>query len=220
MRSSCICDVFTAFQPFKQSQVSSFFPFAHTCSLLHASNSAFSNLNLPSAHHIVPRDNHIIRAIMPINQGLLKRNPSLSPKEFSDSWYGRHAQLVVPFFLHSGVTYYAQIHAPLSTTLPGLDLTPFSGAAEMPSEDVLKIFAPDPPMPQWVKEYYEEVILEDEKRLLESLAAEHIVQVEEGTVSGEKRVIIQGGKSVVQVEGGGGWETWRRYEERGKEAAK
>jgi hypothetical protein len=214
MRSSCICDVFTASQPFKQSQVSSFFP---TCPLLHTSNSTFLNLNPSSTHRIVPRDNYITWAIMPINQGLLKRNPSLSPKEFSDSWYGRHAQLVVPFFLHSGVTYYAQIHAPLSTKLSDLDLSAFSGAAEMPSEDVLKIFAPDLPMPKWKKEYYEEVILVDEKRLLESLATEHIVQVEEGAVSGEKRVIIQAGKSVIQVEEGI-WEVWRGYEQRGKQS--
>ena len=54
----------------------------------------------------------------------------------------------------------------------------------MPSEDVLKIFAPDPPMPKWVQDYYEEVILVDEKRLLESLATEHIVQVDEGYSDG------------------------------------
>lgn len=167
---------------------------------------------------------------MPVAQGLLKRNPSLSPKDFSNSWYGRHAQLVTPFFLHSGVTYYAQvlfpsnaipsfnslqIHAPLTTNDPKVDLTPFSGAAEMPSEDVLKIFAPDPPMPQWKKDYYEEVILKDEKKLLESLATEHLVQVAEGTVSGERKVVIQGGKSVVPVDGSV-WEVWREYEARGK----
>jgi hypothetical protein len=152
---------------------------------------------------------------MPINQGLLKRNPSLTPQEFSESWYSRHAQLVVPFFLHSGVTYYAQVHGPLTTSSSDLDLTPFSGAAEMRSEDVLKIFAPDTPMPRWKKEYYEEVILRDEKRLLVSLATEHLVQVGEGTVSGERRMIIQDGKSVIQVEEGV-WEVWRGYEERRK----
>ncbi|KAE9363626.1 hypothetical protein N431DRAFT_431827 [Stipitochalara longipes BDJ] len=152
---------------------------------------------------------------MPINQGLLKRNTSLTPKAFSDSWYRRHAQLVVPFFIHSGVTYYAQVHGPLTTTSTELDLTPFSGAAEMRSEDVLKIFAPDSPMPQWKKDYYEEVILQDEKRLLESLATEHLVQVGEGTVSGERRMVIQGGKSVIEVEESI-WEVWRRYEAREK----
>jgi hypothetical protein len=152
---------------------------------------------------------------MPINQGLLKRNPSLTPQEFSESWYSRHAQLVVPFFLHSGVTYYAQVHAPLTTSSSDLDLTSFSGAAEMRSEDVLKIFAPDTPMPSWKREYYEEVILRDEKRLLVSLAMEHLVQVGEGTVSGERRMIIQDGKSVIQIEEGV-WEVWRGYEERRK----
>jgi hypothetical protein len=156
---------------------------------------------------------------MPINQGLLKRNPALTPKEFSDSWYGRHAQLVTPFFLHSGVTYYAQIHGPLSNTTPDLDLSPFSGAAEIPSEDVLKIFAPDPPMPQWKKDYYEEVILKDEKRLLESLATEHLVQVGEGTVNGVRRVVIEGGESRIDVEEEV-WRVWRGYEARGEEDGK
>ena len=152
---------------------------------------------------------------MPINQGLLKRNPSLTSEQFFESWYGRHAQLVVPFFLHFGITYYAQIHGPLSTSTPDLDLSTFSGAAEMRSEDVLKIFAPDPPMSKWVQDYYEEVILVDEKRLLGSLATEHIVQVDEGTVMGERKVVIQDGKSVVEVEESV-WESWRKYEKRGK----
>ena len=89
----------------------------------------------------------------------------------------------------------------------------------MPSEDVLKIFAPDPPMPKWVQDYYEEVILVDEKRLLESLATEHIVQVDEGTVMGERKVVIQDGKSMVEVEESV-WETWRKYEKKGKEEEK
>ncbi len=109
---------------------------------------------------------------MPINQGLLKRNPSITPEQFSESWYDCHAQLVVPFFLHFVITYYAQIHTPLSTFSPDLDISSFSGAAEMPSEDVLKILTPDPPMPKWVQDYYEEVISVDEKKLLESLATE------------------------------------------------
>jgi hypothetical protein len=156
---------------------------------------------------------------MPINQGLLKRNPSLTPEQFSGSWYNRHAHLVVPFFLHFGITYYAQVHAPLSTSSPDLDMSSFSGAAELRSEDVLKIFAPDPPMPKWVQDYYVEVILVDEKRLLESLATEHIVQVDEGTVLGERKIIIQDGKSVVEVEESV-WDTWRMYEKKGKEEGK
>lgn len=89
----------------------------------------------------------------------------------------------------------------------------------MPSEDVLKIFAADPPMPKWVQDYYEDVILVDEKRLLESLATKHIVQVDEGTVMGERKVVIQEGKSAVEVEPSV-WETWRKYEKRGKEEEK
>jgi hypothetical protein len=43
------------------------------------------------------------------------------------------------------------------------------------------------------------VILEDEKRLLVSLATVNIVQVGAGTVSGEKRAAIQDGESVIEV---------------------
>jgi hypothetical protein len=84
---------------------------------------------------------------------------------------------------------------------------------------VLKIFAPGNPMAQWKQDYYEEVILKDEKRLLISLATEHILQVDEGTVSGEKRVVIQDGKSVIEIPESI-WEVWRGYEERGKKGTR
>ena len=83
----------------------------------------------------------------------------------------------------------------------------------------MKIFAPELPMPQWKKDYYEKVILKDEKRLLESLATEHLVQVGEGTVSGERRVVIEGGKSLIEVEERV-WELWREYEKSGAEGEK
>ena len=69
-------------------------------------------------------------------------------------------------------------------------------------------------MPQWKKDYYAEVILKDERRLLESLATEHLVQVGEGTVKGERKVVIEDGKSLIEVEESV-WEVWRGFEKRG-----
>jgi len=53
----------------------------------------------------------------------------------------------------------------------------------------------------------------DELRFLVSNAGEHLKGVEPGGVVGEKRVIIEGGKSVVEVPESV-WEVWREYEKR------
>ena len=44
-----------------------------------------------------------------IQQGLFKRDPKFSAEEFSETWYRDHGALVIPFFLHLGVNYYAQV---------------------------------------------------------------------------------------------------------------
>jgi hypothetical protein len=51
-----------------------------------------------------------------IRQALLKRNPAMTPEEFSNHWFTKHAPLVVPLFLQSKTTYYEQAR----------DLPPFS----------------------------------------------------------------------------------------------
>ncbi|KAF8849280.1 hypothetical protein BDZ45DRAFT_752928 [Acephala macrosclerotiorum] len=53
---------------------------------------------------------------------LMKRNHNLTLDEFSESWYKDRGTLIVPYFLHSGVTYYAQIHAPLSTSSTDINI--------------------------------------------------------------------------------------------------
>lgn len=55
-----------------------------------------------------------------MDQGLLKRNPALTPAEFSHHWYHVHAPLVIPFFLHSGTQHYEQArpHLPPSPHSP------------------------------------------------------------------------------------------------------
>ena len=165
-----------------------------------------------------------------MDQGLLKRNPTMTQKEFSNHWLTKHAPLVVPFFLHSGITHYEQvcnasppdslrhltvvllqIHGPLSTSNPTLDVSAWDGAAAMPAQELLDMPAP---MPKWKDDYYKEIILSDERRFLVSEALEHILRVDPGTVTGEKKVIIENGKCLVEVKEEI-WKVWREYEIRG-----
>ncbi|KFY38589.1 hypothetical protein V495_06478 [Pseudogymnoascus sp. VKM F-4514 (FW-929)] len=147
-----------------------------------------------------------------MDQGLLKRNPSLTPAEFSHHWYHVHAPLVVPFFLHSGIQHYEQMHSPLSTDDPNLDISVWDGVAGLPPQEVLD--APSQ-MPKWKEDYYRDVILPDEKRFLVSAALEHIFRVGPGTVRGERKVVIREGKAVIEV-GEEVWRVWREYEKRGE----
>ena len=48
---------------------------------------------------------------MSLGQALLKRHPDTTRDQFSENWL-RHATIVVPYFLHSGVPYYAQVSWP------------------------------------------------------------------------------------------------------------
>ncbi|KAF8867092.1 hypothetical protein BDZ45DRAFT_3165 [Acephala macrosclerotiorum] len=128
-----------------------------------------------------------------MDQGLLKRNPSLTSEQFYHHWLYNHAPLVVPFFLHSGVKHYEQIHGPLifskdPVTL-SVDISTFDGAA---------------------------VILPDERRFLFSEALDHIMRVPPQTVKGERKVVIDAGKSLIEVKEGV-WKVWREYEAREKE---
>lgn len=93
---------------------------------------------------------------------------------------------------------------------------PGSGAAEMQSEDVLKILAPSTPTPQWKQDYYKEVILKDEIRLLGCPAAEQILQVGPETVQGERKVLIKDGKATFDIPESV-LELWGSYEKRGEQ---
>jgi hypothetical protein len=163
---------------------------------------------------------------MPNNQALIKSKPGLTQQQFSDLWYA-HAAIVAPMFLYSGVQYYAQvttssipfpfpshtpqIHGPLTTTssLSTLDLSPWAGAAEKPPSDSS---VEDPP---WLNDYYREVVMVDEKRFLDRDAEVWFKRIEPGTVEGERKIIIDGGKLLIEIP-----ETvvrvWRDYEKRGK----
>lgn len=64
--------------------------------------------------------------------------------------------------------------------------------------------------------YYQEIVVPDERTFLVSEAMKHVKRVEEGTVVGERKVIIENGKAVVDV-GENVWEIWRGYERKGKD---
>lgn len=70
----------------------------------------------------------------------------------------------------------------------------------MPSEDVLKIWAPSTPVPQWKQDYYSEVILKGEIRLLGGLGHDQILQVGPETVQGERKVLIKDGKATFDIQ--------------------
>jgi len=152
-----------------------------------------------------------------MDQGLLKRNPALTPEEFYHHWLNKHAPLVVPFFLHSGIRHYEQIHGPLDISKPAsaleIDLSYYDGAAAMPPQPVLDN---PPPTPKWKEDYYKEVILPDERRFLFSEALDHIFRVDPGTVKGDRKVVIDEGKCLIEV-GDEVWRVWREYEARENE---
>jgi len=139
----------------------------------------------------------------------------MTMEKFSQHWYNNHAPLVVPFFLHSGVQHYEQIHGPLITVNPeavsGIDVQSFDGAAGMPPQSVMDNPAP---MPKWKEEYYKEVILPDERRFLISEALNHITRVGPGTIKGETKVVIGDGKCLIDIPNEV-WKVWREYEARG-----
>jgi hypothetical protein len=90
-----------------------------------------------------------------------------------------------------------------------LNITLWAGAAERVAGDSS---APDP---QWLIDYYKEVVMADEKKFLDRDAAEWFKRVEPGTVEGDKKVIIESGKRLIEIP-----ETvmgvWREYERRGE----
>lgn len=65
-------------------------------------------------------------------------------------------------------------------------------------------------------DYYRDVVLADERRFLVSEARMHMKVVEPGQVRGERKVVIQDGKCVIDV-AEDVWRVWREYEGRGKD---
>lgn len=128
-----------------------------------------------------------------IPQALLKRNPSTTKQDFSAHWFEKHAAIVLPYFLANGVDYYAQVHNPILTTSnspEGLNISEWDGAAELRFKDL------KPEGPEGGNKYFQEMVLRDERRFLISEALEHYKMVDGGTVTGDRKVIVEDGKVV------------------------
>jgi hypothetical protein len=142
-------------------------------------------------------------------QALIKRHPSMTKEQFSTHWYEKHAPKVIPYFLASGVEYYAQIHNPVlaqgASAAEDLDISEWDGAAELNFAEV------KPESSEAGKKYFREVILVDERRFLVSEALKHVRRVDAGTVVGERKVIIDGGKVVCELDYGSEDKVWTSY---------
>ncbi|RMY83864.1 hypothetical protein D0861_07227 [Hortaea werneckii] len=128
-------------------------------------------------------------------QVLLKRCPGTSVPEFRAYYQDHHAKLVLPWCKANGVTYYAQIHGPLKWTTcnpdPNIKLDDWDAAAEM-------VFPPGFQLEEMAeREYYEKVVLPDEKKFLLDEARRHMVVVAAGSVEGSRVEVIKDGESVL-----------------------
>ncbi|KAI6809271.1 hypothetical protein KC332_g4746 [Hortaea werneckii] len=131
-------------------------------------------------------------------QVLLKRRPGISVAEFRAYYQNHHAKLVLPWCKANGVTYYAQIHGPLKwttgTSNATITLADWDAAAEM-------VFPPGFQFEEMAeREYYEKIILPDERRFLLDEARRHMVVLAAGGVEGSRVEVIKDGHVVL---GGG-----------------
>ncbi|RDI85895.1 hypothetical protein Vi05172_g4149 [Venturia inaequalis] len=131
-----------------------------------------------------------------IPQALLRRKPFTTKEQFSTYWFEKHAAIVLPYFLANGVDYYAQIHDPILTTkisAEDLNVSEWDGAAELKFKD------PKPEGPEGANRYFQDIVLADERKFLVSEALEHYKMVDGGTVTGDRKVIIEDGKVVYEL---------------------
>ncbi|KAI0193955.1 hypothetical protein EV127DRAFT_422821 [Xylaria flabelliformis] len=174
------------------------------------------------------------------NGGPIFRRPDLSHEEFATAWH-RHGQLCTPWCLNSGVWEYIQIHMPSPSASNG------NPASASTSEDTIESKARrileqadgvaimrryQVPADEG-KQYFESVILPDERRFLHDesgagavrgnppvydVPALHVDVWREMALrmGGVEYVNIRDGKDVA---GGAIWDEWKRVE-REKEEAK
>ncbi|KAI7699011.1 hypothetical protein KC353_g16671, partial [Hortaea werneckii] len=142
-------------------------------------------------------------------QVLLKRRPGTTVTAFRAYYQNHHAKLVLPWCKANGVTYYAHIHGPLTWTKPhstppeaatsgvappatstsafNINLEDWDAAAEM-------VFPPDFQLEEMEeREYYEKIILPDERKFLLDEARAHMVVLAAGSVEGSRVEVIRDG---------------------------
>ncbi|KAI1611239.1 hypothetical protein EDD37DRAFT_443605 [Exophiala viscosa] len=131
-------------------------------------------------------------------QALLKRRASYTKEQFSAHWL-KHGAKVTPWALENGVTFYAQIHNPSiapGVTVPStVNILEWDGAAEM-------VFGRGPDLKSTSKSdyYHQKVILPDERAFLTSEALQHLQWMDPGAIVGDKVIIIQDGKALIDCE--------------------
>lgn len=139
---------------------------------------------------------------------------------FTEKWLGHHAQISVPLFLHFKAEFYAQVHGPFTTTDPnlGVNLSKYDVAGELiASPDLITAITTPAGPTKWIYDYYNEVVLADERRCLEDEAMKQLQvfpPLPAGTVIGRKEVVIRDGKCVVEIPDEV-WAVWIEYERRG-----
>jgi hypothetical protein len=134
--------------------------------------------------------------------GLIKRHSSLTQEEFSRYWRHVHAPLVIPWALANGCKTYVQIHNPRLSDWahePGnmptdLDLAAWNGAGGF-------VFEREPGFEESArsKEYFQQVIEQDELRFLAGNSWKVARIIDPRLVEGEKVVLIEDGKATVDV---------------------
>ncbi|ATZ51321.1 hypothetical protein BCIN_06g07320 [Botrytis cinerea B05.10] len=169
---------------------------------------------------------------------LLKRNPAMTKAEFSTYWLQNHAQIVLPYFLGARVERYVQIHGPLSLSLSPpacastspdsnpntpisllqaeIEAGEWDGCAELIRSPNTSADTPEAtPELSWKSAYYQDIIVADERRFLISEALDHVKIVETGLITGERKVIIENGKSMIDIDRDvlDVWEEYKRNEE-------
>ncbi|KAK6442081.1 hypothetical protein LTR95_001700 [Oleoguttula sp. CCFEE 5521] len=164
-----------------------------------------------------------------IGQGLLKRRTGMTHESFRQYYVEHHGPVALPWCFAMGVTYYAQVSHHLSSFLrlqvltqgkihrplrwasdtarekysQTVDLEQWDAVAEM-------LFPFDFDFGNWLaagtvgKQYFQDVILPDERRFLLSNAMEHLQGVDAGSVVGDRIVLMQNGKATVE------YEEWQR----------
>jgi hypothetical protein len=133
---------------------------------------------------------------------LLKRHPSLTREQFSDYWLNTHAVIAIPWALANGCVYYVQTHNPRLTTAAAvsqpedLNIAEWDGAAEL-------VFEPPPGFKESAKakDFFRRMVVPDEKKFLIDEARKHVKYVDAGTVEGERLVLVENGKIVVDKDG-------------------
>ncbi|KAK3654669.1 hypothetical protein LTR56_003942 [Elasticomyces elasticus] len=130
-------------------------------------------------------------------QNLLKRHAGSSIEDFRKHYIERHSKAAIPWFLANGVTYYAQIHGPLSWASEAASQK-YAGSIKLDEWDASSEV--DLANVDEGQDFYSKVILPDERKLFLTEARNHMEIVDAGSVVGDRVEFIVDGKALVEYE--------------------